>query len=67
MEWNGVTAEKALSYKKFQIVVYSYYNPYENGKAVDGLTYWHSTDPWFWITRQYDIPVLWEKPAETGE
>lgn len=67
LEWNGMTVEKALSYKKFQIVVYSYYNPYENGKAVDGLTYWHSTDPDFWITRQYDIPVLWEKPAETGE
>ena len=62
LEWNGVTVEKARSYTKFEIVVYSYYNPYENGKAVDGFTYWHGTDPYFWITKQYEPPVMWEKP-----
>lgn len=66
LESNGMTAEKALSYTKFEIVVYSYYNPYEKDKAVDGLTYWHSTDPYFWITKQYDTPVMWEKPSEAG-
>ena len=67
LEWNGVTVETALSYTNFEIVVYSYYNPYENGKAVDGLTYWHSNDPDFWITKQYDTPVMWEKPESTAQ
>ena len=67
LEWNGLSVEKALSYTKFEIVVYSYYDPYKNGKAVDGVTYWHGTDPYFWITKQYETPVMWEKPSETGE